>query len=324
MKIAINTLPLSTGHKNRGIGIYTKNLIENLKKFDNKNQYVFFENKLTYPVDIVHYPFFDPFFLTLPIIKRRPTIVTIHDLTPIIFSKYYPRGIRGEIKWMIQKFSLKNSAHIITDSQNSKKDIVKILRINPNKVSVVYLAVSGNYRNLEKGSWVSEIKNKYNLKNNFVLYVGDVNYNKNLPNLYKAFESLSSENLDLVLVGSAKFEAPFWAKSLGFVSEEDLAKLYNLAGVLCLPSLYEGFGLPVLEALSCGCQIVTSNNSSLPEIGGEAVFYCNPQNTQDIASKIRDAINSPKKISTLLSQARKFSWEKTVKETVEVYEKILA
>lgn len=322
MRIAINTLPLSTGHKNRGIGIYTKNLIYNLTRFDKKNQYIFFEKKLTSSVDIVHYPFFDPFFLTLPIRKKFPTIVTVHDLTPIIFQKYYPRGIRGEIKWQIQKLSLRNSDHIITDSQNSKKDIVKILHINPDKVSVVYLAVSDNFKPLEKGAWVSEIKTKYNLKNDFVLYVGDVNYNKNLPNLYKSFENIKSKNLDLVLVGNAKFDPSIHARTLGFIPEHDLVKLYNLAKVLCLPSLYEGFGMPVLEALSCGCQVVTSKNSSLPEIGGEAVFYCDPKSHEDIASKINEALNSPKEKNILLSQANKFSWEKTAKETLKVYSEI--
>lgn len=322
MKIAINTLPLSSGHKNRGIGIYTKNLIDNLTKFDKKNQYIFFEKKLTSSVDVVHYPFFDPFFLTLPIIKKFPTIVTVHDLTPIIFQKYYPRGIKGEIKWQIQKVSLKNSTHIITDSQNSKKDIEKILNINPEKISVVYLAVSDNFKPLQKGAWVSEIKDKYNLKNDFVLYVGDVNYNKNLPNLYNAFSHLVEKNLDLILVGNSEFNAPVYAKTLGFVPENDLVKLYNLAKVLCLPSFYEGFGLPVLEALSCGCQVVTSKNSSPPEIGGEAVFYVDPYAYKDISEKIMQAIVYPKKTETLLARAKLFSWEKTAKETLKVYSEI--
>lgn len=325
MRIAINTLPLSSGHKNRGIGIYTKNLIDNLTKFDKKNQYIFFENiNQLKDVDLVHYPFFDPFFLTLPINKPFPTVVTVHDLTPIVFSKHYPRGIKGEIKWQIQKYSLINSTHIITDSQNSKKDIVKILNITPDKVSVVYLAVSDNFKPLEKGKWISKIKDKYNLKNDFVLYVGDVNYNKNIPGLFKAFSLLNNKDLDLILVGNAKFNAPTYAKTLGFVPESDLAKLYNLAKVLCLPSFYEGFGLPVLEAMSCGCQVVTSNNSSLSEIGGEAVFYCDPYSPNDIAEKIQTAINSPKNNSILLSKSHKFSWKKTAEETIKVYEKTLA
>lgn len=332
MKIAINTLPLSSGHKNRGIGIYTKNLIENITKFDKENHYVFFENvNELKSVDLIHYPFFDPFFLTLPINKPFPTIVTVHDLTPIIFSKDYPRGIKGEIKWKIQKYSLKSSAHVITDSDNSKKDIKKILNISPDKISVVYLAVSENFKLLDKGDWISEIKNKYHLKNDFVLYVGDVNYNKNIPGLFKAFSRVEKKDLDLVLVGAAfenpavfdKSQVPQNSKILGYIPEEDLIKLYNLAKLLCLPSFYEGFGLPVLEALSCGCQVVASDNSSLPEIGGEAVFYCDPENPHNIALKITEAINQPKDKKTLISQARSFSWEKTALETIKVYEKAL-
>lgn len=332
MKIAINTLPLNSGHKNRGIGIYTKNLIDNLTKFDKNNQYFFFKNiNELNNIDLVHYPFFDPFFLTLPIRKKFPTIVTVHDLTPIIFSKYYPRGIKGEIKLQIQKFSLKASAHIITDSQNSKKDIEKILKINPDKISVVYLAVSENFKPLEKGRWTSEIKNKYNLSKNFILYVGDVNYNKNLPNLFKAFSSMNND-LDLVLVGEsfknpAVFERshlPPNSKILGYVPQEDLIKIYNHAKLLCLPSLYEGFGLPVLEALSCGCQVVTSQNSSLPEIGGQAVFYIDPFSKEDIINKINLALNKPKDKKILLSQANKFSWQDTIRNTVKAYEKALA
>ena len=322
MKIGINTSPLTNLNKNRGVGIYTKNLIDNILKFDKKNQYFFFEKKITSVVDIIHYPFFDPFFLTLPIIKRFPTIVTIHDLTPIVFSNNYPKGLKGEIKWQIQRLSAKSASAIITDSENSKRDIIKYLNFPPSKTHIVYLAAASIYKELVKGEWENKIRNKYDLNKDFILYTGDVNYNKNLPNLYKAYEKLKSKNLDLVLVGNAKFKAPNGIRELGFVPEEDLVKLYNLAKVLCLPSLYEGFGLPVLEALSCGCQVVSSKNSSLPEIGGNAAFYCDPKSDQDIASKIEEAITSPKDKKILFSQAQKFSWGKTALETIEVYDSV--
>lgn len=340
MKIAISTRPLSTGHKNRGIGVYTKNLIENLLEFDKKNDYVFFEKESEIKnADLIHYPFFDPFFLTLPLTHKFPAVVTVHDLTPIIFSKNYPRGIKGEIKWQIQKQSLKNVNHIITDSINSKKDIGKILNINPDKISVVYLAPSGDFKTIEGSGWINKTKNRFNLDKKFILYVGDVNYNKNLPGLLKAFSCLGDKNLDLVLVGESFANPSLFSvdslpskikdnvKILGYVGVEDLVELYNLALALCLPSFYEGFGLTVTEAFACSCPVICSGVGSLPEVGGEAAVYIDPGKPEELKDAIKNILSMKKPEYDFLKkrsfeQSKKFSWEKTAKETLEVYRKV--
>ena len=340
MKIAINTRPLSTGHKNRGIGIYTKNLIENLKELDKSNEYVYFEKEqeLT-SVDVVHYPFFDPFFLTLPKKNKFPTVVTVHDLTPIIFSKAYPRGLKGEVKWQIQKRSLKKVDRIITDSQSSKKDIEKIINFDPDKISVVYLAPSLEFKTLTGSDWALKTKNKFNIGNNFILYVGDVNYNKNLSGLFEAFSKIEDKNLDLILVGESFTNPAVFSqkqipenlknnvKILGLVPTDDLVKLYNLATILCLPSFYEGFGLTIVEAFACSCPVICSNVSSLPEIGGDAAIYFDPEKTEELTDKI-NLISSMKKSDyenlkiRSFEESKKFSWKKTALDTLKVYEQI--
>lgn len=337
MKIAIIT-PEShlLQHRVRGTGFYIANLAKSLEQYDKDNEYIScFPNEIPKDIDIVHYPYFEPFFITLPLLKKKKLVVTIHDLIPFVFPKNFPRGIKGEIKWRIQKRLLKNADMIITDSNSSKNDIVKFAGVKDNKIKVIYLAASDKFKK------ISEAKTKYKLPEKFVLYVGDVTWNKNLPNLVEAIKKI---NLPLVLVGKALVDENFdrnnpWNSDLlrvydltkgdrniiklGFVSDDDLVNLYNKATVFLMPSLYEGFGLPILEAMACGCPVVTSKGGSIPEIAGEAAFYVNPYDVDDIANGIRRVFFDEKMIETLskkgLEQAKKFSWEKTANETLKVY-----
>ena len=341
MRIAIVT-PSShlLQHRVRGTGFYITNLESSLRKYDKYNTYIScFANNIPDDVDIIHYPYFEPFFVTLPFFKKNKTIVTVHDLTPLVFPKDFPRGIKGELKWEIQKRLLRNSNAIIADSNSSKKDIVKFADVQENKVSVVYLAASDKFRK------INNIKTKYNLPEKFILYVGDVTWNKNLPRLVEAVRKI---NLPLVMVGKALVDEKFdkenpWNRDLrkvydlskgdekiiklGFVSEEDLVALYNKATVFAMPSLYEGFGLPALEAMSCGCPVVTSKKGSLSEICGNAVLYVDPYNSTDIANGIKEVFYNQKLQGELsrkgLEEAKRFSWEKTAKETANIYETLI-
>lgn len=342
MKVAINTKPLTTGHKNRGIGIYTQNLIDNLKIIDNKNEYQLFEDESEIKkADIIHYPFFDPFFLSLPSTHKFPTVVTVHDLTPLVFSDNYPRGIKGEIKWQIQKRSLGKADWIITDSLNSKKDIVRIIKYPPGKISVVYLSQSDKFKRIKENGWVEKTKNKFNLRNDFLLYVGDVNFNKNLPGLFDSFAMLKEKNIDLVLVGESFMNNKVFSfnsipktivnnvKILGYVHLEDLVKIYNIAKALCLPSFYEGFGLTILEAFACSCPVICSKVSSLPEVGGNTAIYINPNNPKDMANAIEKLLALNKKDYVNLKresemESKKYSWSETAKNTLKVYEDVKA
>lgn len=349
MKIAIDISPLTSGHflahRVRGTGVYLTNLKDNLIKYYPENEFVFFKRGDSLPknVDVIHYPYFEPFFRTLPIGIGSNSIVTVHDLTPLVFKSEFPAGVKGNIKWQIQKKLLKRTGAIITDSENSKKDIQKITNIAFSKIHVVYLSAADYFRP-QNDSKKKEIVRKFNLPEKFVLYVGDVTWNKNLPRL---IEAINQTNEYLVIAGDAFKNKNYdhsnpWNKdlakaqeiaeknnkiiSLGFVSNEDLAGLYCSATMLIMPSLYEGFGLPVLEAMHSGCPVITSREGSLQEVGGEAIYGIDPYDTNSIKEGIINLsldINLRKELSEKgLIQAKKFNWEKTARETFKVYESL--
>jgi len=347
MKIAIDVSPLQTGHKVRGVGFYLEHLRKALLDYHPENEYAFFTTgeQLPKDVDIVHFPYFEPFFLALPLYKRFKTVVTVHDLTPIVFPQAFPRGLKGELKWQMQRYALRHANGIVTDSESSKKDIIKLVKADFKKVDVVYLAAGEEFLILDNQSLLAEVKRKYHLPNKFALYVGDVTWNKNLPRIINASKIA---NVPLVLVGKALTSTDFdrnnpWNKDLvevnllvegqksilrlGFVDTKDLVGVYNLATVFVMPSLYEGFGLPILEAMACGCPVITSREGSLKEVAGNAAFYVDAYNETDIANGLRKVFEDEsvqneygKKGS---EQARKFSWEKTALETINAYKKVL-
>lgn len=348
MNIAIDISPLKAGnflqHRVRGTGFYLENLNKSLKKyFPNNNYYLFSRGeKVPRGVDVIHYPYFEPFFLALPFSSKNKFVVTVHDLTPLVFPANFPPGIKGKIKWMLQKNRLRRASAVITDSESSKKDIVRFTGIKESKVDVVYLAsaedFSPNKRNVDK------VKKKYNLPDKFVLYVGDITWNKNLPSLLRA---VMIKKIPLVMVGKALVDKDFdranpWNQdmakvselvrdngnifALGFVDHEDLVALYSSAVAFVMPSFYEGFGLPILEAMSCGCPVITSRGGSIPEIAQDAAFYIDPYDIDDISEGIEKVFND-KSLQEDLSrkgilQAEKFSWKKTAENTIKVYDKV--
>jgi len=348
MKIAIDISPVSktspSAHKVRGVGAYIHMLVMHLPKFDKKNKYVFVEDK-NFPsdADLIHYPYFDPFFITLPSKFQTKTIVTVHDLTPLVFPSHFPSGIRGKIKWLIQKSRLKKADSIITDSDSSRKDVRDIVGISEDKLRTVYLAANEQFGKLNTEYSMLNTRKKFSLPENFLLYVGDATWNKNLPNLVSAVKKTKHR---LVLVGKiwtgsvSEISNNPWNDDLrkvlkviegddqfirlGFVSDEDLVKLYNITTALIMPSIYEGFGLPVLEALECGCPVITTKGGSLPEVAGDAALYIDPENRESIKEGIERIFSEPKLRGELskkgLVQAKKFSVEKMMKDLINIYE----
>lgn len=340
MRIAIDTTPLQTGHKLRGTGFYTKQFIEALQEYESKYSYYFFTRGQIVPknVDLVHYPYFEPFFLTLPFAKNKPTVVTVHDLIPIAYPKHFPKGIRGEIKWQIQKASLRTVRAVITDSKASQEDIEKLTGFPSDQTYVVYLAPSAVFR---------PASGRLKLPRRFVLYVGDVNWNKNIPGLLQAFNMAqkSIQDLKLVLVGAQFLNEKLVETReinkiidelhldkevirLGFVKDEELAVIYSLASVYVQPSFAEGFGFPILEAMACGCPVAASNVSSLKEIAGPSRLF-DPTKSEDISKGILDVLKkSGSEREKLIKEGGKwlerFSWKNVAHETVAVYEKALA
>ncbi|KKU92420.1 MAG: mannosyltransferase B-like protein [Microgenomates group bacterium GW2011_GWA1_48_10] len=339
--------PPNAGNLIRGVGTYADHLYIALQNAGVGVHWL----SPTYPVlnasnfDLIHYPYFDLFFLTQPITLGK-SVITVHDLTPLVLPKYFPAGPRGHLKWQVQKNILRTSSAVITVSQASKKDIVNITGLKPEKIIVTYEAAGESFRKLTSLAQLKTVKNKLALPEKFLLYVGDVNANKNIPMLLEAFAQFKKTSLggtfSLVLAGGAFFKKDLLETENirrlieelkiknavilpGFVETSDLVGLYNLASAYIQPSLYEGFGLPVLEAMACGTPVICGRNSSLPEVAGDAAIYTDVTNVAEFAHTITSVVSSPRDKYTpkCLAQAAKFSWDKTAKETIAVYEKVL-
>lgn len=268
-------------------------------------------------------------------------VVTIFDLAFLHFPEMFKQSDLWKLtNWT--KFSCLNADHIITISNSSKKDIIDQYGISSEKITVAYPGYDEKiYKKIADKAKIDQTLDKYNIKGDYIIYVGTLQPRKNLIRLMEAFAPL--ENLNLVVVGKAKGEGrQGWMyqdildapKKLGieerviftgFVNKKKLVYLYSGAIALCLPSLYEGFGLPVVEAMATGVPVIVSNVSSLPEVVGKAGLLVDPYSIDQINQAIRTVYTDKKlrdKLSKLsLKQARKFSWKKMAKEVLGVLEK---
>ena len=320
----------------RGVGFYADNLSSALTKL----QDITLTDKNP---DIIHYPFFDLYFSTLPLKKEKPTLVTIHDVTPLVMSTRYPKGIKSSINFARQWLALQSVSAIVTDSENSKIDIEKYLRVPKEKIFVTPLATDPIYSTKISEEKLKEVKKRFNLPDKFILTVaGGPNPNKNLPSLAEVTDRL---DIPLVIVGKGMLQEvkePVHPELIdmvrlkvykhlilpGFVSNDDLCAIYHLAALYVAPSLYEGFGLPLLEAMAAGCLIVSSNISSLPEIYHENAITFNPRKLSSIEKAIKNALSLSEKarqnqIEEAKIKASTFSWSKTAKATLEVYKNVI-
>ena len=343
MNILIDTSPIESVYSYRGIGTYTKELLNSLNNAQSNHTFQTTTQKGK-TIDLVHYPFFDFYFLTLPLVKNKPTIVTIHDCIPLIFPKKYPPGIKGQAKYYTQRLSLIGTKAIITDSKASKNDIVTYLNQPPQKVFVVPLAATSNISPTDTITTSSVLK-KYNLNHPFILYVGDINYSKNLPLLLKAFAHIKSSH-QLVLVSRAlsqdipeAYQIHNLINSLGIKnrvqiltnvpsSGNSLSGLYSGADWYIQPSLYEGFGFPVLEAMKCQTPVISSYAGSLPEVYGQAALTFDPTSVDDLVNCLNKALSlNSSDLNNLINlsqkQLAKFSWDKTAQMTIKVYESVI-
>ena len=275
-----------------------------------------------------------------PIFKNCKTITTIYDLAFLYFPHCYTFRNRLYFKSLLSK-SIKQSDSIITISESSKKDIIDNFQVSPDKIDVIYPGVDETFHTLENKDLMEEVKKIYKIKKNFILTVSSITPRKNLSRLIKSFKLLKDEkkiNWQLVIVGGKGwlYEDVFKEVSryklqediifCGYVPQKHLLCLYNAASLFVYPSLYEGFGLPVLEAMACACPVVASNTSSMPEACADAALLVNPNNIEEFSS----AINAIKDNSTLrqilikkgLEQAKRFSWRRTAEKTLNAYIKV--
>jgi len=292
-----------------------------------------------------------------------PTVISIMDLSYIHFPEMFKRLDLYQLRnWTA--YSVRNAKRVLTISQASKDDIIREYHVAPDKVVVTHpgvkkfsifnfqFSMKSQFSNFEK------IRNKYGIRKDYILFVGTLQPRKNITRLIEAFSKIlrykdtkilsekkspsilvsQYPSISLVIVGKKgwlyeeileapkKFGIEDRVKFLGFVSDEDLPLFYQNALCFVLPSLYEGFGLPVLEAMQYGCPVITSNVSSLPEAGGDAALYVDPKNVSDISNKIKMLINDDKLRQEMIEkgykQIKKFSWEKTARETLRVLEEV--
>lgn len=287
--------------------------------------------------DVVHATEFLSFDNGLKI----PQVLTVHDLTMIKFPTH--RGKEAIRHGKILKKACLNANQIISVSHSTKKDLIDLFDINPDKISVIHLGANKNFRRLQNQNESKKALLKYKINFPFILFLGTVEPRKNIKNLLLAFEKFSEnsqfKDARLIIIGkkgwnseeiftthdSLKFKNK--VLFLDFVPNEDIIHFYNQAILFCFPSLYEGFGFPILEAMACGCPVLTSNISSLPEVGGNAAYYINPQNIKEIADAMQkilvDNIMRENMVKLGIEQAKKFSWERCAEETHKVYEEAL-
>lgn len=344
MKVGIDISSLHSMSNVRGIGFYTQYLIDSLKKYTDVEVVVFESSEKKEKVDLVHFPFFDFFRPTLKVSKDIPTVITIHDVIPLLFPEHYPPGIKGRINLFRQKRALAKVKAVITDSKTSTDDVTKVFKLPQNQVFTVYLAPGNHFQKLSDLEIKKRI-DKYNLPEKFVLYSGGVNWNKNLISQTQA---ALQTGLDVVFAGGGfnnrdnlehselKDFKHFLSENkknpkvhiLGFVSGEELAALMNAAAALLFASRYEGFGLPILEAQVCGTPVVTGKISSMAEVAGDGAELVDPNSREEISLGLNKVLNDSNHRERLIKKGfknlKRFSWKKTALETVKVYEDALS
>ncbi len=346
IKIAIDKGPNVKGDSIRGIGMHMRLLVDELKK--NKEILIeevdCWDQNISKKYNVVHFPSFHPNFLSLPFFKNTKIVLTIHDLIRLIYPSKYPSGIKGKIYFLINWILISRVDQIITISETSKKDIIRFLNIPDEKISVIYLAAGESYRIINDRKLLSIIKNKYDLPSEFILYTGDVNYNKNLITLCEAAVRLkkylvivgkqaADDNVDFSNIENKPFREFLnkygdnkFIKRLGFVSNDDLSVIYNLATVYCQPSFYEGFGLPILEAFASGCPVVASRTQVFTEIADGAFLPFDPYSVDSLVDSLNKVLVNKLLQKKLISKGfeciSNFSWKKTANETLQVYQRV--
>ncbi len=260
--------------------------------------------------------FFSPYYKA-PLFSPCPVCITIHDL---LFLEIYSKGLKEKTKnilfLIIAGFITRKTDKIITDSSFSRQDIQRHLKADKRKISVLSINTSGFLFPEKDQKNIERIKQKYNTGKNFILYIGNFKKHKNVEKLLDAFRVFSTEecfsDFNLVLGGKKNGEAKKIEKKIeefylegrvnftGYLPENDLQPLYSAASIFVFPSLYEGYGLPVLEAMACGTPVICSNRASLPETAGDAAILMDPENTKEMAQAMKEVAGDNKKRETLI------------------------
>jgi glycosyltransferase involved in cell wall biosynthesis len=359
-----------------GIGRYTRGLVQALADLDRENQYILFSagkpplqrewpanfttrsssipsrwltagwHRIGLPIpaealagdcDLFHSPDF-----VLPPLKRARGVVTVHDLTFLRLPECADPGLRAYLARSVPK-AVSAAAHVVADSWNTRNDLIDLLGVSPDKVSVVHCGVDATFTRVEDQGRLDQTRTQYALPPWFIISVGTWEPRKNYPRLVTAYALMRRQTglpHHLVIAGR-----PGWlyrdvhqrirdegmaeyVHLLGFVSDADLPALYTLADLMVFPSLYEGFGLPPLEAMACGTPVVSSNNSSLPESVGGAALAVDAEQPEEIADAMARVLGNTDLRTRFVElgrrQAAQFTWEASARKLMAVYRQALS
>jgi glycosyltransferase involved in cell wall biosynthesis len=350
---------------NTGIGRYLRNLLSHLARLDNRNEYVVFVNqansrvvtppnfqfvplRLATPLyslreqywlplelrrwglDFCHYPNF-----SLPLFSPCPYLVTIHDLIYYLYPEQCPSLAAHYGARVMMRRAATQARAIITDSEYSKRDVVRHLHVAAERVQVILPAADEGATSVWRDA---APVSHYGIVQPYILYVGKHHGNKNISTLLRAYVMHPDiyTKFQLVIAGTRdvrrkalyqEAEALDPGKRIlftDFVADVELFDLYRGASLFVFPSLYEGFGLPPLEAMACGVPVITSNAASLPEVVGDAAIQVDPLNAREMAEAMRTVLTDPGLQNTLrqkgIERARQFSWETAARQLLHVYE----
>ncbi len=351
-----------------GVVVYTKNIIENLLDIDKKNEYVFLyndpsligtyskyknvkevviniTNKLLWDqigvpgavrsekIDLIFNP-----KLSIPLFAHSKKIFTLHGLEqfalPNIFRWYDHIYFR-----IMTPLYCRRADSIIVMTNTGKNDFIKYLNVKEDKIKVIYESYHKRFEAKKNKKYIMAVKQKYNLPEKYIFFIGGITPLKNFSNIVKSFNIIRNKiPVKLVVAGFKrwKYESDIDlirrlrlkndVITLGFVPDNDLPYLYHLAQCLIFPSLYEGFGIPILEAQACECPVICSKTGCTPEVSGGAALLVNPYNRKEISQSIYDILNNKNLRKNLiaagLENIKKFNWHKTAEQTLKLFKKI--
>ena len=272
-----------------------------------------------------------------PVLAPCPTVVTVYDLSFFYFPDRYPALQRIYLTSQTKRSCLR-ARSVITISESGRQDVHKLFGVPLEQIVVIHPGVNPSFYP-RPSSEIADFRDRLNLPEQFVLHVGTIQPRKSLPTLIKALAKLERPEIELVLVGGRgwAFEEVYdlveeldledQVRFTGYVSDEDLPLWYNAATLLVFPSVYEGFGLPVAEAMACGTPVIAAETSAIPESAGEAAMLFNAQDANGLSNHMATVLDDPRLMATMrehgLHQSRQFSWERAGEEMIKVYREVL-
>ena len=316
-----------------GLGPNFRAVVEPSRPYSVAEQVMLPARLLMQNVTLLH----EPHYVLPPLVPCR-AVVTIHDCIHLMFPQYLPNRLAHAYARANLWVAARRAERIFTVSETSKADILRYCDVPAERIIVVYNAIDDRFAISPDMEAIERVRERYRLNGPFALYVGNIKPHKNIERLIDAFDLVRRggfERLELLIIGDQISKYPRLRRAvdkhklhkhvrfLGFVADDTLAALYRLATVFVFPSLYEGFGLPPLEAMASGTPVVTSNRSSLPEVVGDAAVLVDPYSAASIAEGIQRVLGDADLRRTLaargLARAREFSWESSVRRIHEVY-----